>query len=101
MGEVHLELLSWIADTLSVDGSSSEVVLEVQSGENRTVRDILDKLAAKNPRFGQNVFDAKLRNLSDRVLIFLNGRLLVLENGLETQLQDGDTLTFLPNIEGG
>ena len=101
MGKVRLELLSWIADTLSVDGSSSETVLEVQSGENRTVRVILNELALKHPRFGQNVYDAKMRNLSERVLIFLNGRLLALENGLETKLKDGDTLTCLPNIEGG
>ena len=101
MGKVRLELLSWIADTISTDNSSSEATLEVERRDNQTVRKILYELAVRYPRFGQNVFDAKLRNLSERVLIFLNGRLLVLENGLETQLQDGDTLTFLPNIEGG
>ena len=101
MGKVRLEMLSWLGGALGIDGGSNEVVMEVQIGEKETVRDLLGKIAAQYPRFGQNVFDIKMGALNQRVNIFLNGHPLVLEQGLETILKNGNTLTLLPVMEGG
>ena len=101
MGKVRLEFFSWVGDTLDIAGNSNKVIMEAQTGENNTVRDLLSELAMKYPRFGQNIFDVKMRKLNERVSIFLNGALLIPGNGLEIKLNDGNILTFLPMIEGG
>ncbi len=101
MSKVRLEILSWLAEALDIEGTSSAVNLEQEIEDDSTVRDLLNQLAAIYPRFGQVVFDVKAQKLTERVNIFFNGRNLELANGLATKLSDGDTLTFVAPIEGG
>ncbi|MFC2056102.1 MoaD/ThiS family protein [Chloroflexota bacterium] len=101
MSKVHLEILSWLTETLGIEGTSDDVSLDQEIEEDETVRDLLGRLAVKYPRFGQVVFDVKAQKLTDRVSIFFNGRNLELVNGLKTKISDGDILTFVPFIEGG
>ena len=101
MSKVRLEFLSWVADTLSVEGTSEEIILEAKIEESKTVRELLSQLAARYPRFEQTVFDIEAQKLTEKASLFLNGRHLELLNGLETKLNDGDTLTLVPPIAGG
>lgn len=101
MSNVRLEFLSRLADTLGVEKTNEEVVLEVKTEGEKTVRGILSELAIKYPRFGELVFDVKTQKLIARVAIFCNGSHLELANGLETRIKDGDVLAFLPPLEGG
>ena len=101
MSKVRLEFFSWLADTLAVEGTGGEIILEEGIEENKTVRDVLSHLAVGHPRFGELIFDVKTQKLIGRVSIFFNGRLLEMANGLDTRLRDGDVLTFVPPIEGG
>ncbi len=101
MSKVCLEILSWLTETLGIEGTSGYVSLNQEIEEDKTVKDLLGQLTIKYPRFGQVVFDVKAQKLTDRVSIFVNDRNLELVNGLETKLNDGDTLTFVPPIEGG
>ena len=101
MSKVRVEFLSWLTDTLGIEGTDDEVNLdqEIEGGER--VRDLMSQLALKYPRFGQIVFDVKAQKLTEWVCVFFNGRNLELADGLETKLSNGDTLTFVPPIEGG
>lgn len=101
MGKVRLEVMSSLAETLGMAGTSEEVISEPETGGDKSVRGILNRLVARYPRFGRIVFDINAQKLTGRVLIFFNGRDLGLVAGLETRLNDGDTLTFVPTIEGG
>ena len=101
MGKVRLEVLSSLAESLGIEGTSEEGVSDQEIGGNRSVRGLLNRLGARHERFGRIVFDISASKLTGRVLIYLNGRALELVNGLETELNDGDTLTFVPLIEGG
>ena len=101
MGTVSLELLSWVADTIDGPGRSSKVVLEVQSGAGDTVRSILEGIAARFPRFGQDVYDLRARVLKEPVNVYLNGQPLMAGDWLETLLHEGDAVVLLPLIEGG
>jgi len=101
MSKVRLEILSRLTETLDIEGTSDTVSLEQEIEEGKTVRDLLNRLATRYQRFGQVVFDVKAQKLTDRVSIFFNGRNLELVNGLKTKISDGDTLTFVPFIEGG
>jgi MoaD family protein len=101
MSKVRLEVLSWLAEALDIEEKSDTVSLEQEIEEGKTVRDLLNRLATRYQRFGQMVFDTNAQKLTGRAVIFFNGRTLELVNGLETKLNDGDTLTFIPLIEGG
>lgn len=93
--------MSSLAETLGMAGTSEEIIPEPENEGDKSVRGLLNRLAAKHQHFGQIVFDINAQKLTGRVLIFFNGRDLELVDGLETRLNDGDTLTFVPLIEGG
>ena len=101
MGKVHLEILPSLAETLGIERTSEEVISDQEIEGYKSVKDLLNRLGARYQRFGQIVFDINAQKLTGRVVIFLNGRALELVNGLESKLSDGDTLTFVPLIEGG
>ena len=101
MSQVHLEFLSWLRDMVDIEGISDGVIIEQKIEEKKTVRHLVNQLAVRYNRFGQVVFDVKSQKLTGRVSIFLNGCHLELLNGLETNLKDGDVLTFVPPIKGG
>ncbi len=101
MGKIRLEVLPALAETLGIGGTSEEVISDQESEGDSSVRELLNRLGARHQRFGQIVFDTNTQKLTGRVIIFFNGRDLELVDGLETKLSDGDTLTFVPFIEGG
>ena len=101
MIRVRLEILSWLTETLGFEGTSDTVAFEQEIEDGKTIRELLNRLAARYPSFGQVVFDVKAQKLTERVSIFFNGRNLELANGLATKLSDGDTVTFIAPIVGG
>ncbi len=101
MGKIRLEVLPALAETLGIEATSEEVIADRESDGDSSVRELLNRLGARHQRFGQVVFDIHTQKLTGRVIIFFNGRDLELVDGLETRLSDGDTLTFVPLIEGG
>ncbi len=102
MGKVRLEVIPSLADTLGIEVTSEEVIPEPETGgDHNSVRHLLNRICARYQRFGRIVFDINAQELTGRVVIFLNGRALELVKGLESKLSDGDTLTFVPLIEGG
>ncbi|MFC2021347.1 MoaD/ThiS family protein [Chloroflexota bacterium] len=101
MDKVHVEILPILAETLGIEITSEEVIPAQENCCDRSVRGLFHRLGAKYQRFGQLVFDIDAQKLTGIVAIFCNGRDLELLNGLDTKLMDGDTLTFVPRIEGG
>ena len=101
MGTVRIEVLPSLAESLGIERISEEVISDAEIEGNRTVRDLLNRLSARYPHFGRIVFEIHAQRLTGKVMIFLNGRDLDLVDGLETRLSDGDTINFVPHIEGG
>lgn len=101
IGRVRLEVFPALAESLGIAGNSEEVIPDDESKMGKTVKDLFNRLAERHRRFGRTVFDVVEQKLTGRVVIFLNGRSLEPVKGLNTELSDGDTLTFVPVIEGG
>ncbi len=101
MIKVRLEVLPSLAESLGMEATGEEIISDQETGGERSVRGLLNRLGARHERFGRIVFDISAQKLTDKVAIFLNGRTLELVNGLDTKLSNGDTLTFVPLIEGG
>ncbi len=101
MNKVRLKVLPSLAETLGMEETSEETSLDQGIEGSNSILNLLNRLGAKYQGFGQIVFDASTQKLTGKVAIFLNGRTLEAESGLNTELKDGDTLTFVPVIEGG
>lgn len=101
MIKVKVEYLSGMPETLRLTQTDEEIVLENTNEEDETVRNLLEHLAIKYPRFNELFFDTASRKLNGRLTIFCNSRRFELLNGLNTKLKDGDVITLMPPIEGG
>lgn len=83
--------------------SFREIMGEKQiSMSAKNVEDILNKLADKYEGLEEAVFEdrenKKLRNI---VNILVNGRRIEVLDGLDTTLEDGDTVAIFPPVAGG
>ena len=101
MGKVRIDVLPSLGEALGIDATSEEDISEGESRGDFSVKDLLNRLCTRYRRFDQIVFAVDAQKLTGQVVIFLNGRNLELIDGLETKLHDGDTVTFIPFIEGG
>ncbi len=101
MGKVRIEVLPALGEALGIEATGEEDISGGESPGHFSVKDLLNRLGTRYRRFDQLVFDADGQQLTGQVVIFLNGRNLELIDGLETKLRDGDTVTFIPFIEGG
>ncbi len=64
-----------------------------------TVRELLDKLFEKYPQMKERLI--KDGELTPFINIFVNGEDIRYLKGLDTELKDGDEVTFIPAISGG
>ena len=101
MAKVRIEVLSAFAEALGIPGASEEFVPDTDAADARSIRSLLARLAAKYQYFGDMAVNRETHELTGTVAIFHNGRSLDPSNGLETNLDDGDTLTFVPVVAGG
>lgn len=72
--------------------------VEITNGAN--VRGTLNTLTAQYPTIGERLYDAQ-GQVKSHINIFLNNEDIRFLNGLETSVQDGDTVVLLPALAGG
>lgn len=75
-------------------------VVDVPSQEGDRVIDILESLVRMYPPLEEEVFTPQ-RTLKPFVHVFLNGRNIIHENGLETIVKEEDQFALFPPVAGG
>jgi len=100
MINIRLEISPYFADVLHVKGSEW-INIEKDLKQWASIGDILVDLANNNVDFRKLVFNPLSRELTDEVMIALNGSLLQLSNLLEVKLKDGDHVMILPMVKEG
>ncbi len=89
----------WMADRLGWDKPGPLITEEIlENGDS--LRGLLNRLAEKNSRFPEAVFDPATQSLSSEVSLILNDH-VDLPQGLDTPLKNGDRVLFLPILAGG
>ena len=53
------------------------------------------------PQLEKTLSDQQLDDSRSNALILINGREISVLNGLETKLNDGDEIVFIPVVHGG
>jgi MoaD family protein len=65
-----------------------------------SLKELLIKLSQEMPRL-ENFSEQQLDDSKSNALILVNGREISVLNGLETKLDDGDEIIFIPVVHGG
>ncbi len=93
--EVKIEYLSLMSDITKQQEDS------VQIEDNSTVKHVIEKLVEKyGENLEKNIYTPS-RKLSAYIIVVLNGKDIRTMEGLETKVNSGDELTFIPAIAGG
>jgi MoaD family protein len=77
----------------------SEASLEMSS--HAKLRDVVQKLAESSPALAHALVDAELKDPRPNAVILVNGREISALNGLETPVEAGDEVVFVPVVHGG
>ncbi|KKL66455.1 hypothetical protein LCGC14_2144810 [marine sediment metagenome] len=95
MLKVKISFLSLLTDITEVE----ETILSID--DESVIRDILEQLATKfGSKFEEMIYKTS-KDLSQYVLITINGRDIRQFNGLDTKIQINDEIALIPAIAGG
>lgn len=75
-------------------------IVEVPSQEESKVIDILESLITMYPALEEEVFTPE-RTLKQFVHVFINGRNIIHDNGLQTIVRENDQFALFPPVAGG
>jgi MoaD family protein len=80
---------------------SGKTQLSVSFQENTSLKALLTRLNKDFPSLEKTFTDQQLNDSRSNALILVNGREISVLNGLETKLNDGDEIVFVPVVHGG
>jgi molybdopterin synthase sulfur carrier subunit len=65
------------------------------------IKEVVSKIVKESPQLERVLIDPELEDPRPNTLILVNGKEINVLNGLETMLNDGDEIVFVPIIHGG
>jgi len=68
---------------------------------NVSIRELMSEITKEVPALTRSLIDQQLEEPTPNVLILVNGKEISVLNGLETNLQNGDEVVFVPVVHGG
>lgn len=77
--------------------TDGEAEIEVSSG---SVRDVIDELEAAHPGIGERLLDDD-GDLRRFVNVFVRDEDIRFQDGLDTEVADGETVSIVPAVAGG
>ena len=94
--KIEISSLGILQDYLSAAGKE----VQFEEYEKLKVREILQILKR---RWGKDFYEQVIEgeNIKKQIVILLNGLSIAMKSGLETEVKDGDRLTFAVFISGG
>jgi molybdopterin synthase sulfur carrier subunit len=80
---------------------SGKTQLTVNYQETKSLKALLSKLSQEFPSLEKTFTDQELNDSRSNTLILVNGREISVLSGLETKLNNGDEIVFVPVVHGG
>ena len=101
-GDLNLQIsVRFFTNLREITGKKKEI-LDFPPGEVLTVDEVLKELAEDYGKdFVEYVYDGKTGETQSFLQFLLNGRSLLIPDGLHTALKDGDVLAIIPPVGGG
>ncbi len=66
-----------------------------------SVKDLVQKISQSSPELKGSLIAGESNDSRPNSLILVNGKEISVLNGLDTSLQDGDEVVFVPVVHGG
>ena len=79
---------------------SGKTQLTFNFHKEMSLKNLVTELSREMPQIEKSLGD-ELNNSRSNALILVNGREISVLNGLETKLNDGDEIVFIPVVHGG
>jgi len=80
---------------------SGKTQLTVNFQEIISLKELLSNITQKFPSLEKTFTDQQLNDSKSNTLILVNGKEISVLSGLETKLNDGDEIVFVPVVHGG
>ena len=64
-------------------------------------REVVKKIVEEAPKLEQALIDPDFESPKTNMLVLVNGKEISVLNGLETVIEDGDEVVFVPVVHGG
>jgi sulfur-carrier protein len=80
---------------------SGKTQLTVNFKEGTSIKELVTEISQEMPALEKTFSDQQLNDSRSNSLILINGREISVLNGLETKLNDGDEIVFVPVVHGG
>jgi MoaD family protein len=80
---------------------SGKSKLTVRFDDGIPLREVVKKIVKELPKLKRALIDPDLEDPRPNALILVNGKEISVLKGLETMLEDGDEVVFVPVIHGG
>lgn len=81
-------------------GGDRRIEVDVGAGDEATVGDAFDALLDGRPALRERVLTAD-GEVQDHINLLRNGQNVAQDDGLDTELQEGDELAMFPPVSGG
>jgi molybdopterin converting factor small subunit len=98
--QVEVRILPWFSEILA-PGQHTSLVFEEALPSGSLLRRLLTRLAARDDRFGEAIYDPRSDVLRATVVITHNGQLVPPGTALDLTLQDADSVALIPAYCGG
>ena len=94
-----IELIARFVGTFRFIAGESEVTLSFKG--KTCIGTVIQKIVEKFPKLKEVLIDAQQKRVISNALILLNGREIGVLNKLDTEVEDGDKMVFIPVSHGG
>ena len=81
--------------------ASDKGKLTITSEGTISLRKAIKEIVKELPKLKKVLIDPELENPRPNTLILVNGKEISVLNGLDTMLEDGDEVVFVPVVHGG
>jgi sulfur carrier protein ThiS len=98
--EVQVRILPWFSEILA-PGRQTTLLLEEELPSGSSLRWLLARLAVRNARFGEAIYDPQGDALRETVVVTHNGHLVSPAAALDLTLQNADSVALIPAYSGG
>ena len=80
---------------------SGKTQLKVECTESFSLKDLILKITQDMPQLKASLIDQQLGVMKTNALILVNDREISVLNGLDTKINEGDEVVFVPVVHGG
>ncbi len=97
---IHVDTVAWV--TRFVGGNGSDRIgfdLAIEPGD--TVRTVLGRLSERFPPLQYALWDPESGELGAHIEVVVNGAILGVRHGLDSELKDGDRILLFGQYMGG